>query len=300
MLSSCAICFLKRVTLYFMLSATLLKFSESLNSKFCSFDRSAFVHQKQNMMSDIRTVILEQQNLSKTITNPLIHSFSYTRLFFNSLNNSNFSIFPFINRIHYTNFHNALEERQFYYNLNRIERNSRRNSVYLNVHIYICIYYFYWNFSKTLRKSYVPFHEKKVRPRHIRHEHFSDKININDINDITEKVILEGLVKFENKNLYLQKSITLGKLATELNTNVKHLSIVIKKHKADNFNQYLNRLRIDYIVAKLKTDDKFSRYKISHLSDLCGYSSPAAFTKSFIEIMKITPPDFIRSVNKDY
>lgn len=300
MLNSCAICFLKKVTLYFMLSATLMKFSEPLNSKFCGFDRSDFMHQKQNVMSDIRAVVLEQQNKSKAITNSLINSFSLKNLFFNTINDTDFSVHQFINRVHYTNFHNALEEKQFYYNLNKIERNSRRNSVYLNVLIYICLYYFYWNFSKTLKKSYVPFHDRKVRPRHIRHEHFGNKININDINDITEKVILEGLVKFENKNLYLQKSITLGKLATELNTNVKYLSIVIKKHKADNFNHYLNRLRIDYIVAKLKTDDKFSRYKISHLSDLCGYSSPAAFTKSFIEIMKITPSDFIRSVNKDY
>lgn len=118
------------------------------------------------------------------------------------------------------------------------------------------------------------------------------------INDTTEKYILDGLENLESNLIFLQKNITLGKIATELNTNVKYLSIIIKKNKAENFSNYINQLRINYIVEKLSTQDEFSKYKISHLSDLCGYSSPASFTKSFFEIMKQTPSDYIKSLNK--
>lgn len=127
---------------------------------------------------------------------------------------------------------------------------------------------------------------------------FHDNTHIEYINETTEKIILSRLSKFEDQYAYLHKSTTLGKLATELNTNVKYLSIVIKKHKAENFNHYINELRIKYIIEKLTHNEDFLKYKISYLSDLCGYSSPAAFTKSFIEITGQTPSEFIKSLNK--
>ena len=77
---------------------------------------------------------------------------------------------------------------------------------------------------------------------------------IEAISEETEKKILKDLEKFENKKQYNQKGITLGKLATQLHTNVKYLSLIIKKYKTDNFNLYINKLWSDYIVDKLEND----------------------------------------------
>ncbi|MPL55939.1 hypothetical protein SDC9_01421 [bioreactor metagenome] len=185
--------------------------------------------------------------------------------------------------------------------IRKIEFYSRKNNVFLSIFIYLIVYYLHFNFLAKNRRS------QKDRPRSSLEESILDKkeasthqnINAETINEFTEKIILEGLKKFENKYSFLQKSITLGKLATELNTNVRYLSIVIKKHKAENFNQYLNGLRIQYIVVKLKYDEEFSKYKISYLSDLCGYSSPAAFTRYFFEIMRQTPSEYIKDISHD-
>lgn len=185
--------------------------------------------------------------------------------------------------------------------IRKIEFYSRKNNVFLSIFIYLIVYYLHFNFLAKNRRS------QKDRPRSSLEESILDKkeasthqnINAETINEFTEKIILEGLKKFENKYSFLQKSITLGKLATELNTNVRYLSIVIKKHKAENFNQYLNGLRIQYIVDKLKYDEEFSKYKISYLSDLCGYSSPAAFTRYFFEIMRQTPSEYIKDISHD-
>lgn len=192
------------------------------------------------------------------------------------------------------------EEYDYERDFKRIETNIKRNSIYLNIIIYTFVYYLYWGIFKKLKRN------RKTRVLSVynddvveKKEQAISKTLANDtINDTTEKYILDGLENLENNLIFLQKNITLGKIATELNTNVKYLSIVIKKNKAENFSNYINQLRINYIVEKLSTQDEFAKYKISHLSDLCGYSSPATFTKSFFEIMKQTPSDYIKSLNK--
>lgn len=119
------------------------------------------------------------------------------------------------------------------------------------------------------------------------------------IHPITEKLILDGLSQFEKNKKFTENGITLGKLSSILNSNVKYVSIVIRKHKGGNFNYYLNKLRIDYIVRKLESDENFSKYKISYLSQLSGYSSPAAFTKSFTEIVGQNPSEFIKNLSAE-
>ena len=114
------------------------------------------------------------------------------------------------------------------------------------------------------------------------------------INADTEKEILKGLLQFESKLQFNEKGISLGKLATQLKTNVKYLSFVIKKHKADNYNLYINQLRINYILKQLEMERDFIKYKIGHLSEICGYSSPAAFTRAFSEYTGVLPSTYIK------
>lgn len=119
------------------------------------------------------------------------------------------------------------------------------------------------------------------------------------INADTEKEILNGLAQFENKTQFNEKGITLGKLSTQLNTNVKYLSHVVKKHKADNFNLYINQLRVNHVVKQLKDDECFIKYKISHLSEISGYSSPAAFTRAFSKIIGVIPSTYIKLLSEE-
>lgn len=113
---------------------------------------------------------------------------------------------------------------------------------------------------------------------------------------LKEKEINRGLSEFEEKKDFLKKGMNLGKLSTLLNTNVKYLSLVIKKNKAENFNLYINNLRINYIKTKIQNDQNFLKYKISHLSSLCGYSASSTFSKSFLEITRKTPSEFIQNL----
>ena len=51
--------------------------------------------------------------------------------------------------------------------------------------------------------------------------------------------ILKKLEKFEEKNKFTEKGLTLNKLAKNFNTNSTYLSLVISENRNLNFNKYL-------------------------------------------------------------
>ena len=115
----------------------------------------------------------------------------------------------------------------------------------------------------------------------------------------TEELILNKLKRFENSKRFNNKDISLSVLAGQFDTNTKYLSEIINSHYNMNFNTYINKLRINYIVEKLKTDPNFMNYKISYLADNCGFSSHSSFATVFKSITGISPVKFIELLNSE-
>lgn len=115
----------------------------------------------------------------------------------------------------------------------------------------------------------------------------------------TELHILNKLKRFENSKRFLNKDISLAVLAGQLESNTKYLSEIINTHYNVNFNTYINRLRINYIIEKLKTDPNFINYKISYLAESCGFSSHSSFATVFKSITGISPVKFIELLNQE-
>jgi YesN/AraC family two-component response regulator len=113
-----------------------------------------------------------------------------------------------------------------------------------------------------------------------------------------EENILNGLKTFEESLEFNNKNISRYNLANTLNINTKYLSAVIKKHKKFNFNQYINHLRINYIVNQLKNEPQYRKYKINHLSEITGYSSHSAFSLEFKRITGLHPSAFIKTLDE--
>lgn len=115
----------------------------------------------------------------------------------------------------------------------------------------------------------------------------------NSISEETTKTLLAKIQKFESSHTFLKKKITLTWLAHSFNTNPKYLSNIIKQYKGKSFTNYVNGLRIDYITRKLYEDPQFSLYKLSYLSEICGFSSREVFTTVFKRETGVTPSYFI-------
>lgn len=115
----------------------------------------------------------------------------------------------------------------------------------------------------------------------------------------TEDQILVKLKRFESSKRFINKDISLAVLAGQLDSNTKYLSEIINTHYNVNFNTYINRLRINYIIEKLKTDPNFINYKISYLAENCGFSSHSSFATVFKSVTGISPVKFIELLNQE-
>ncbi|WP_347220080.1 helix-turn-helix domain-containing protein [Chryseobacterium sp.] len=113
----------------------------------------------------------------------------------------------------------------------------------------------------------------------------------------TEKKLLKKLEAFENSEKFLKKDTTLTSLSNQLNTNPRYLSEIINSQKYQNFNNYINALRINYITYKLYNEKKYREYKISYLAEECGYASSNVFVIAFKNIHGVTPSFFIKQID---
>jgi len=95
--------------------------------------------------------------------------------------------------------------------------------------------------------------------------------------------ILECLNNFEKEEEYLESDITLINLAEAFDTDSKYLSKVIKTNKKKNFKAYLNTLRIDYLVEKIRSGDDLMKYTSKAAARQLGFSSTTAFSLAFLK-----------------
>ncbi len=115
----------------------------------------------------------------------------------------------------------------------------------------------------------------------------------------SEQLLLKKLDKFEQSENYLNPKISLTILAKQLDTNTKYLSEVVNKNKDKNFNSYINELRINYILEKLKNETKYRNYKVASLAEECGYVSHSTFIAAFRSVTGISPVSFINFLKKE-
>lgn len=181
---------------------------------------------------------------------------------------------------------------------------SRKESFYYNVEyalltilILLFIYFairFWRQFQKTSRLQDI------INYLQITRNNFLDKIPFKKekpkkmlIPKDTEELILNKLKKFETSKKYTSKDISLAVLAGQFDTNTKYLSEVINSHYQVNFNTYINKLRVNYIIEKIKKDPNFMNYKVSYLAEFCGFSSHSSFATVFKSITGLSPITFI-------
>ena len=111
--------------------------------------------------------------------------------------------------------------------------------------------------------------------------------------------LLEKLVHFEQNKGYLDNTITIQKVALQLNTNTKYISKVINEHKGKTFVNYINDLRITYAVDQLQAQHKLRNYTMLSLAKEFGFNSAEAFAAAFYKKHKIKPTFFIKELENE-
>lgn len=122
-----------------------------------------------------------------------------------------------------------------------------------------------------------------------------DYSSYSPINKFTVNQILKKLEEFERKNKFITPNLKLVVLATQMNTNDKYLSRVIRVKTGKSFNSYINDLRFEHIETKMREDSNFKNQKISEIAKYLGFGSPEFFATAFKEKYGKSPKEYFES-----
>ncbi|GFD93071.1 transcriptional regulator [Alteromonas sp. KUL156] len=122
--------------------------------------------------------------------------------------------------------------------------------------------------------------------------------NKNEISTEIVTNILKQLKSFEKKEKFINPDTSLQSLSDKFETNTSYLSKVINQYKNTSFSNYVNELRIEYTVEKLKKDTLWRKYTIKAIAAEVGFKSPEAFSKAFYKFTGIKPSYFIKELEK--
>ncbi len=97
----------------------------------------------------------------------------------------------------------------------------------------------------------------------------------------------------EKDKPYLDPDLTLAKLAAAMEMPAKHLSQVINEHFSLNFNDFVNRYRIEE-AKRLLLDPAAREFKLLRIAFESGFNSKSVFNAAFRKHAGASPSDFRR------
>lgn len=152
--------------------------------------------------------------------------------------------------------------------------------------------------KKRYKQKFVELMNEKVKPKKPIQD-INTEIAF-DINPELVKTILLNLERFEKNKKYLEKDMTLIKLSAHLKTNPKYASKIILKYRGKKTIEYISDLKIDYILEKLKTENKYRNYTNKALAEEVGFGSTQNFTKAFNTRLEMPPTFFIQQLKNSF
>ena len=112
---------------------------------------------------------------------------------------------------------------------------------------------------------------------------------------ITEKQKNEHIAALEkvliDEKQFLDNTISLDSIASELNLSKGHLSRVINSELNTSFSDYINSLRVEEAKSYLKNSE-FSNYTLVAIGLEAGFNSKSTFNSAFKKVTGNTPSEF--------
>jgi AraC-like DNA-binding protein len=116
------------------------------------------------------------------------------------------------------------------------------------------------------------------------------------IKDLEVERIVTSLKQLEDKNYFLRTDCTVSNLAKKIKTNTTYLSKIINSYYQKTFTAYINDLRIDFVLDRLKNDKVFRRYSIHSIANEIGFKSSESFNSVFKKRTGVLPSTLIRAL----
>jgi len=119
------------------------------------------------------------------------------------------------------------------------------------------------------------------------------------MNETQTADLCERLNRLVNeKKVFVQPDIKISSLATELKTNTNYLSKLIHDNFHLNFNDYINRLRVEY-ACQLLNDDNAKNLPLQNIWHKAGFATRSTFYEAFRKHSGATPSAFRKTPEKN-
>lgn len=161
----------------------------------------------------------------------------------------------------------------------------------------VTIFHIKYCYNKKKKMIFMEFQKKNDQKQSLQVKAETSK-NLIVIEDKLINRVLKNLELQESEKKFLSNDFKLASIAKALNTNTAYLSKIINEHKGISFSEYVNDLRINYLLKELHENQALRKYTIQTISEECGYKSPTTFIKAFRDRIKMTPSDYIKEINK--
>ena len=100
----------------------------------------------------------------------------------------------------------------------------------------------------------------------------------------------------EEARPHLQKKLSLTDLAQQFQISAHQLSQLLNLHFKENFNHFINRHRINYVVNGLNDEKILAQYNLEGLGKMAGFSSKTTFFSEFKKHTGYTPSSYLRTI----
>lgn len=133
-------------------------------------------------------------------------------------------------------------------------------------------------------------------PEHFRHLQFTGRDTVTNVApQMPElenwKVLLSELMEVEMP--YLDADLSLSRLAQKLQTNPQAVSRIINDGYGQNFNDYINGLRVDAVIRQFSLKAQ-QRYSLMGIAYDCGFNAKTTFNRAFKKATGLTPSAYLQ------
>ena len=186
----------------------------------------------------------------------------------------------------------------------QIKNQQAKNQIFwillLTITALIYFAFMYFKKQKSNKSLFQKLMQKINELESVKHPSTSKEQSKKEIIIDDQKIneIAKRLEKLEAQEYFLKSECNLRAMAKKLKTNATYLSKTISIHKQKNFTDYINDLRIEYVLKRLKNDKKFRSFSIQSIATEIGYKSSYSLVKHFKSRTGINPSYFIKSLDK--
>lgn len=130
--------------------------------------------------------------------------------------------------------------------------------------------------------------------KYVRMEILQKKYQTNELSGpLVESIYTLAHTYIKEKKIFLNVKITLPDLAFQLNVPAYQLSQAINRKSGLNFNDFINRFRIEH-CREVLLDEKYQHFTMEAIGELSGFRSRQTLIKSFKKFYNLTPSEYIK------